>query len=345
METLVTTDTQIAFARTATRFAQDCLGKPADWIGSRLGDAGLIGVFAPEDSGGLGLGIRDALPLSIECARNDLAFPLVEAMIGAGAILKAGIGPADTLLNGSEIATIAWAGRIDAVEKPSEWRLSGVASHVIGGSYADWVVVRICGNSQEGIALVSTKSTGLSCRSGNELDVERPEMDLVFEDFPLSNAHILWDQGATWDWIWAVGKVLRSADIYGSAKASFDDSKSYTSTRKQFQRPLCANQSVRHLLARDYYGLERVRYCLEYAALSTDHQASDARVSRDVLCGLAYEICIRVAENAIQLHGAMGFTRDLPLHRRLRRILAASDICPATTARESLTSTLLDSWQ
>jgi alkylation response protein AidB-like acyl-CoA dehydrogenase len=345
VEDLTPTDTQIAFARTAGQFALDCLGKPAGWIGRRLGEAGLTGVFAPEESGGLGLGIRDALPLSIECARNDLAFPLVESMVGAGAILKGGLGSADTLLNGSEIVTVAWVGVLDAIEKSREWRLSGVASHVTGGGYAGWVVVRVRANAQEGLALVSTKSPGLSCRAGNELDIDRPEMDLVLADVPLSKTQLLWDRGSAWNWIRAAGDILRSADIYGSARASFDAARTYTSTRTQFQRHLCANQSVRHLLARDYYGLESVRHSLEYAAFATDNHLRDAQISRDVLCGLASEICARTAENAIQLHGATGFTRDLPLHRRLRRILAASDIRPAKAARETLAAALLESWQ
>jgi alkylation response protein AidB-like acyl-CoA dehydrogenase len=170
-------------------------------------------------------------------------------------------------------------------------------------------------------------------------------MDLVLADVPLNNAQIIWDHGSTWNWLSSAGDVLRCADIYGSAKASFEAARAYTSTRTQFQRHLCANQSVRHLLARDYYGLESVRYSLEYAALSTDNHSPEASMSRDVLCGLASEICVRTAENAIQLHGATGFTRDLPLHRRLRRILAASDIRPARAAREALVSALLENWQ
>jgi alkylation response protein AidB-like acyl-CoA dehydrogenase len=344
MEDLSPTDTQIAVAGTASRCALDCAGKPSVWIAQRLGDAGLIGALAPEETGGLGLGLRDALPLSIECAFNDLAFPLVESMVAAAVMLRSDMGSPAALLNGLEIATVAWDGALDMSGKEGEWRLSGVAHHVIGGRYADWIVARVRGDAGEGVALLPTNSTGSSWRAGNDFDPDRPDTDLVLADVPIRDAQIIWDEGKSWSWVNDAGNILRSADIYGGAKASFEAARTYTGERTQFRRHLCANQSVRHLLARDYLGLETVRHSLEYAALLTDNHSSEAAIARDVLCGLAAEVCARAAENAIQLHGAMGFTTDMHLHRRLRRILAASDIRPARVARESLIATLFESW-
>jgi alkylation response protein AidB-like acyl-CoA dehydrogenase len=55
-----------------------------------------------------------------------------------------------------------------------------------------------------------------------------------------------------------------------------------------------------------------------------------------VACAVAAEVCPRAAENAIQLHGGMGFTWDLPLHRRLRRIRAGTALLDAVAARAAL---------
>jgi alkylation response protein AidB-like acyl-CoA dehydrogenase len=345
MEDLSPTDTQIEFAKTAARCAVDCDGKATAWIAQRLGDAGLIGALALDDVGGLGLGIRDALPLSIECAFNDLSFPLVESMLAAAVILGSGLGSSADLLSGEQFGTVAWGGLLELSGTAGVWRLNGAALHVIGARDADWIVARMRGAGGEGIALLSKDSLGVSWRPGNDLDPDRPETDLIVQDAQVSEAQIIWDQGKSWRWICDAGDILRSAAIYGGGKASFEAAKRYTGERIQFRKHLCANQSVRHLLARDYFGLESVRYSLEYAALLTDNHSSEAPSARDVLCGLAGEVCARTAENAIQLHGAMGFTADMRLHRRLRRILTASDIRPTHVARESLISTLLESWK
>jgi alkylation response protein AidB-like acyl-CoA dehydrogenase len=345
MEDLSPTEIQLEFARTAERCAVDCDGKATAWIAQRLADAGLMGALAPEDVGGLGLGIRDALPLSIECARNDLSFPLVEAMLAVAVILRSGFDSSGDLLSGRRLGTVAWGGLLELTGTAGERRLNGTALRVIGVRDADWILARMRGRGGEGIALLSKDSPGVSWQAGNELDPERPETDLIIRDAPISDAQVICDRGKSWTWICNAGDILRSADIYGSGKAAFEAAKRYTGERVQFRKHLCANQSVRHLLARDYFGLESVRYSLEYAALLTDNDSSAAASARDVLCGLAGEVCARTAENAIQLHGAMGFTADMRLHRRLRRILTASDIRPPSVARESLISALLESWQ
>ena len=344
MEDLRPTDTQIEFARTAGRFAADCAGKPAQWIGRRLGEAGLMGVLATQEAGGLGLGVRDALPLAIECALNDLAFPVVESMLATATLSNSALGSAE-VLDGRQIATVAWHGTLDVSGEPDGLRLNGVASHAVGAGFADWIVVRVCRNHTEGVALLSASSCGISCLAGNELDTQRRAFDVLVTDVHVSESQVVLDGGMSWRWLCQNGKILRSADMYGCAKASFDAARAHTSQRSQFRRHLCANQSVRHVLARDYYGLENVRYSLEYAALLADNRSPEAAIATDVLCGLAAENCARAAENAIQLHGAMGFTTDMPLHHRLRRILATSDIQPARSARESLVTHLLQSWE
>src|SRR5690606_2666659 len=101
----------------------------------------------------------------------------------------------------------------------------------------------------------------------------------------------------------------------------------------------------RHILARDYFTLETLRYSLEYAAEQTGQDAPDAETARDVLNGIASDSCASIAENAIQLHGAMGITVDMPLHHYLRRVIMLSDIRPAQAARSRLADHLLDHWQ
>ncbi len=346
MENLSPTENQIAFAETARRCSHDCAGKAPDVIARKLGQAGLIGALAREDTGGLGLSLRDAVPLVVEMALGGSLFPLVDSMMATALVADQGLDVARNILDGQDIATIAWGGELEASVRGDCHTLKGVATRVSGVRDAKWVVARVTGQSGEaGMAVFPGAATGLVMRQANNLDTDRHDDDLVLDDVEVGRDHIVWDSGKSRDRVNVAGPILRSAEMYGSAKACFEFARVHVGERRQFGRPLSAMQSVRHMLARDYYGLESVRYSLEYAALAADENSAEAVMAQDVLCGLAADICTRVAENSIQLHGAMGYTMEMPLHRHLRRILALSDIRPGRMARERLVAGLLERWQ
>ena len=88
-------------------------------------------------------------------------------------------------------------------------------------------------------------------------------------------------------------------------------------TRVQFGRPLSAKQAVRHLLARMRL-LQEVSSAAIRRAIQTD-EFGQARDTRPALAGAVANAAF-VIEKAIHLHGGMGFTWELPLHRALRAV-------------------------
>ena len=106
IEDLSETEEQRAFAAAASRGFETCAGLPAGEILRLVVGDGFLGLLAPEATGGLGLGLRAALPVARAAGRHLLVFPLVEAMIhglpvvafDAGAVAEV-VGDAGVLLD------------------------------------------------------------------------------------------------------------------------------------------------------------------------------------------------------------------------------------------------------
>lgn len=116
--------------------------------------------------------------------------------------------------------------------------------------------------------------------------------------------------------------VLAAADILGAAQWLFERSVGYLGERHQFGNPLHSYQALRHRAADDWVRIEDMRASIDYAAVMFDSgaDASEVLEAARVAKATASEAGTIVAENAIQYHGAIGFTWDLGLHFALGRI-------------------------
>ena len=115
-------------------------------------------------------------------------------------------------------------------------------------------------------------------------------------------------------------RVLLAAQSVGAAQAMLDAAVDYVQLRRQFGQPLAAFQSVRHACAEMATALEPARALVWYAAHAIDIASPEARTTAAHAKAHADEVCREVATVATQLHGAIGFTHDLGLHLRLKRI-------------------------
>ncbi|MEH3086587.1 MAG: acyl-CoA dehydrogenase family protein [Xylophilus ampelinus] len=261
-----------------------------------LGGAGLLGVCGAEEDGGLGLGVAFALPIAIEAGRQQLPFPLIEHMLLARAL--AGAPEAAALCAGERLVTWAFQGSL----------ADGLAGHAREAEACDWVLVA---DGEGGGALCARES--LAIRRDEALDPEHPQCWLECGDARIA-ARI---SRADFDALRHDARILVAGFVHGIADAALARTADYLSTRVQFGRPLSAKQAVRHLLARMCLAREAtgasVRRLLEY---------DEFGARRDARAPLAHAIAQAafVVEKAIHLHGGMGFTWELPLHRGLREV-------------------------
>ena len=283
------------FAQAAAAAIADADGRDARSTAKVLANAGLTGVCASEAAGGLGLHIAFALPVAVAAGRAQLAFPLLEQMLLAKAL---GDGEyAAQLVSGERLATWALQGSLGA----------GLAGPARGAAGAHWALVA----DGQGGALCSLEAAAV--QQDLALDPESPQ-----DWLDLSGLQVLVRLEPE-----AMVGLRRDLDLLvtgyvnGIASVALARTAEYTSTRVQFGKPLAAHQAVRHALARMCLVTESVD-AAAHRLLSTD-EFGQVRGSRPVV---AYAIAQAawVLEQAIQLHGGMGFTWALPLHRGLREI-------------------------
>jgi alkylation response protein AidB-like acyl-CoA dehydrogenase len=329
MEDLAPTDQQRAIAETAARCVASCQGRDIAGIAARLQADGMLAMLVDENAGGLGLGLSEACHAAHAAGTGLLAFPLVEAMLGARITAGAGSPADDGEDGGVRFATVAWQGAF-ALDGD---RASGCVSRAPLASAARWLIA----NGPEDAALViDLLASGISWSQTGALDLERAYCEVTADRVPVVAV-----VDRAWPALAGAGVVLRAADMLGAAEASFAETCRHVATRRQFGKPLSAQQAVATSLARDHFGLVAARHCVAYAALAADEDRGDADAARDVACSVTAEASIAAAENAIQLHGALGFTWEIPLHRRLRRIHSAADVFGAKAARCALADRLL----
>lgn len=283
------------FAQAAAEAIADAQTREFREAGKVLAAAGLCGVCAREDAGGLGLGIEFALPIVAEAGKLRLQWPLLETLLVAKAL---GDSPlAAELASGERVATWALQGSLQE-------RLAGHARHA---RHCDWVLVA------NGPGAVLVDIAGLEVLEDGALDPEHPQSWVV-----LDSAKVLAElDAATFAYLQRDAQILVAAWVNGAAEAAVETTAAYMSTRVQFGRPLSAKQAVRHLLARmrllqeaSNAGIARVLRTDE------DERVRDTRpILANALANAAF-----VLEKSIHLHGGMGFTWEVPLHYALREV-------------------------
>lgn len=284
------------FAQAAAEAIQDAQTRDFRGAAQVLANAGLCGVCALEDAGGLALGIEFALPIVAEAGKLRLHWPLLETLLVAKAL---GDSPlAAELASGERVATWALQGSLQ----------DKLAGHARYARDCDWVLVA---DGRSGGVLLELDSVEI--QDDEALDPENPQSWLT-----LDGARVLAELDvATFAALERDSHILIAGLVNGAAEAALATTADYMSTRVQFGRPLSAKQAVRHLLARmrllqeaSNAGIQRV--------LDTD-EYGNVRSTQPVLANALANACF-VLEKSIHLHGGMGFTWEVPLHYALREV-------------------------
>ncbi|BAI95228.1 acyl-CoA dehydrogenase [Sphingobium sp. TA15] len=282
---------------------------PDDW--RALGELGLFALLTPEQAGGLGGGAAEVMIVSEEMGRALAITPLAEAILLCGRAI-AGSAAAeewgDRLMQGNALLAFATGGAL------VDGRLRGTAAIVRDGMDADAFVVE-------------TEAGALMLVDGQDSGVRRTPVRLV--DGSMA-AHVRFDAvqaqpltvpAGMWAEAQALAGLSIVAELVGAMATLLDLTVDYVRQRHQFGKPIASFQVVQHRCARMYTWLEQSRSLLLKAALAEE----EARF-RAVTAARAYigDAALKLAEEAVQLHGGMGVTDELAVGRGLRRVLLLS---------------------
>jgi alkylation response protein AidB-like acyl-CoA dehydrogenase len=310
-----------------------------------MGKLGLLGLVLPEEVGGAGADMVSQAVTQEELARvsatiaNAQVTPLEEGLSivqHASPELRARYLPgiiAGTLIPafaltepgaGSDAASI----QTSALRgNDGEWIINGSKQFVTAGALADVVIVVALTDKSQGargisMFLVDAKTPGVSVGKREELLGVRGlgTAALHFSDVRVSPDRLMGEEGrglrqslSTID----LGRISTAAMATGIAQAAFEAALDYSRQRVQFGQPIFEFQAVQFKLAQMATRIAASRLLYLHAAVAKDRgerivlESSEAKLFATDTAGW-------VTDEALQIFGGYGFTKDYPMERYLR---------------------------
>jgi alkylation response protein AidB-like acyl-CoA dehydrogenase len=302
-----------------------------DALWERVVGLGWPGVALDESVGGAQLGSAALVPLAETFGRALLNLPLLPAALAADLLARAAPGTQDDLLAelaSGRVASVAALEGGDAMAAPtlavdSHGVLDGSKCLVWDGAVADWfVVLAVVAPGEPALAVVRAGNIADTARSSHALvdetrRAQRIDFSGVAAEEVITGPSVV---SALRDHR-LLGALLVAAEAVGSAAACLDTTVDYLKTRRQFGRPIGANQALKHPAVEALGAIEDAR-SLAYHAASLLGEGPFSREA-EIACRMAKAQATRalcdVADRAVQFHGAMGFTWDCDAQLYLRR--------------------------
>lgn len=327
--------------RTQTAYGE--IGRSPD-VYAKLAELGAIGLLFKEQDGGFGGDGSDISLIFQTLGAHLVVEPALGALMVGRTIAEAGSAAQKTqlagIIDGTTVAAFAHdepanhyeLNRVatTARKEGDGWTLNGSKAVVPLGDQADLLLVsaRISGGvaDQQGIALflVPGDSAGISHRGYGRIDGGHAA-ELTFDHVKLGADALLGPENAGFALLQRVvgyGLLALSAESLGAMEVAKDQTLEYLRTRKQFGVPIGSFQALQHRMVDMLMAVEQTRSAVINAAAAVDDTDPVAR--EKALSAAKYSaghIGTRVAEEAIQLHGGIGVTWELPLAHYAKRLV------------------------
>jgi len=319
-------------------------GTPQEYdraVWKKMAELGWLGILVPEQYGGLGLGLSEMAIVARQLARALTPEPLTgAAVLAAGALVESDNETLKReqlprLVAGDMLPALAWqedAGALDpaalrtrAAPFEGGYKLSGVKRFIAGSAQADAFLVTA--QAAEGMVLLWVQREAAGARL--ELDPladGRSFGTLELKDALVPKAHVA-ARGAAAAAALAraldYAAVIAGAELLGVMDRTLEMTLDYLGTRVQFGKPIGAFQALQHRAVDLHIHKELASAVLDEALAVLDRGA-DA-VTRAALASRVKARCsdaaLKITREAIQLHGAIGFTDEYDAGLYLKRAL------------------------
>jgi alkylation response protein AidB-like acyl-CoA dehydrogenase len=297
----------------------------SDELWAEMADLGWLGLAVPEACGGLGQPFSALAVLYQELGRvlapqtflsTSLCLDVLALLRHAGAAVEPLLEHA---VSGQEVLAAIHPGA--ATLRLQHGRLSGIARSVLDAGEAAYLLVPVAG-AMPTIVLLALPHPGVSIEHRPTWDETRQIFDVSFDGAPIGGElpHVghaaaqaaIAHMAAHFD-------LALACDALGGADAIFSATLEYMQTRQQFGRPIASFQALKHRCADLKMNLEAARALVTATCHAFEKEGPDAG-SMAAGCRLYAAAMYRsVTEEAVQLHGGIGFTWEHPCHRFLKR--------------------------
>lgn len=348
-------ETQILVAQSAKEFAEQYI-RPhiMKWdeaqyfpteVMHEAGKFGFMGILVPEVYGGSGLGYHEYIAIVEEISKVD---PSIGLSIAAHNSLctnhilsfgddnqkqkwlpKLACGEWIGAWGLTEHNTGSDAGGMSttAVKDGDDWILNGSKNFITHGKSGDIAVVVVRtgdkGDSRGMTAFVVEKGTvGFSSgKKEDKLGMRASETaELVFQDCRIPDCNRLGEVGEGFIQSMKIldgGRISIGALSLGIAKGAYEASLKYSKERIQFGKPISSFQGISFKLADMATEIEASEVLLHKAAFLKNQGREMSKLSA-MSKMFASEVCVRVANEAVQIHGGYGYTKDFPVEKFYR---------------------------
>ena len=321
--------------------------------------AGFWGIGTPEEYGGVDLGPVMRSIIAMETGRSFVPFKLG--------------GTADNILYGANeeqkqkylIPTIngerhscfaitePGAGsdarniKTRAVRDGDDWIINGEKIFITGGNEADFVMVFAVTDPEKG------SEGGITCflvdrdmgwtSSPIATMGEWGPASLLFDNVRVPNENVLgevgWGFKLAMQWI-GNGRYLIPSGAIGGAERLLDMAIEHSKNRVSMGHAIADYQAIQWQIADSYVEIEQAKWLTLFAAWQLEN-GQDNRNSASVAKLAGTTMANRVADRVLQIHGGMGYTKELPIERwyrsfRLLRIFEGTDEIQRRTIARNL---------
>ncbi|PWV57348.1 acyl-CoA dehydrogenase family protein [Nocardiopsis sp. L17-MgMaSL7] len=238
--------------------------------------------------------------------------------------------------------------RTRAVRDGDEWVINGEKTFITGGEEADFALVFAVTDPERGAnggvtCFLVDRDMGWTSEPIDTMGERRPA-SLVFQDVRVPHENILGEEGKGFalamKWI-GRGRYLLPARALGGCERLLDMGIVYAKTRETFGAPIADRQAIQWMIADSQTEIEALRLLVLHAAWQVS-QGVDSRHAQSIAKLFGGVKANEIVDRVMQIHGGMGYTRELPVERfyrdlRLLRIFEGTDeIQRRTIARDLL---------
>ena len=316
--------------------------EPALW--QQVVDLGWPAAVFPEAYDGLGVGYAGLDAVFEAMGRTLAALPLLSSVVLCGELLLAAGSEAQRqrwlpgLVNGQQRLALALdeqgrhhperiKTRARRNAQGNAWVLDGEKWFVIDGIGASWLIVvaRVLDaqGADEGLGLFMveaaqagvTLAPTLLADSRNHARLTLTNVE-VADDLRLNAA----DDGAqALDAALDRARICLAAEGLGLLREAFERTNAYLKERVQFDVPIGSFQALQHRMARLYTELEMLQSCVRAALSAIDTQDAELALLASLAKARASDLCEKLMNEAVQLHGGIGVTDEFDLGLMVKR--------------------------
>lgn len=353
--TTTLTDEQTEIRDLVRRFARDEVAPLAYEIDrderfpreswQRAAELGLLGISAPTEHGGTGLGLTELCLAGEELAAvcmSTSATLLHQADMVVDSIVRNGTEDQQArllpgLCDGSVVACLAiteaeagsdaLAMQTRAERVDGGWALTGSKTFITNGPVADLALVYArCGEGPRDLGLFAVRTDVAGFSRGSKLEKMgwrgSPTGELVMERCFVPEDDVIGGAGNGLRVLMSglnSERILIGAQCAGIAQGALDASIAYARERRQFGRPIGDFQLIRAKLA-DMYAETAALRALVYqgAAQAEQGDVGELRLLASAVKVLGADVAMRATTEAVQIFGGYGYTKEYPVERYMR---------------------------